>query len=253
MLKSVIKKLLICLTVFGLGILPSFAKIEGGISKHHFYDAEKTLMPEINTDLTIKTGKYWEKNLFYMNKYRPLFMLSNKDLYNLMPEKKASVIQRITAPSVYNVSLKTASITKPLPVIPSIKNDTVKKKVVKENKSDKADIDLKSIYEQAKNRGVDSDQKIDAALTLKKTKTASNCNLAMDLLNDVTKEEPFNAYAFYIKGEICAQQSDSENAMKNYLEALRLNPCSKQSCLGIAKILEPTNKELAQKYYARAK
>jgi len=40
--------------------------------------------------------------------------------------------------------------------------------------------------------------------------------------------------------------------MENYVEAIKLNPTSKQSYLGIAKILENKNKELAKKYYEMA-
>lgn len=248
MFRLLSKNLIICLTVLGLGILPSYAKIEGKISKQHFYDTEKTIMPEVETDTTIRTGKYWEKNLFYLNRYRPLFMLSNKELYNLMPEKKVSIVQRINTPSVYNISLKSTSISAIMPT-PSIKKQEVKKKTSTPKISD---IQSLALYEQAKNQGVDCDKKVDTALILKETKIASNYKLAIDLLDDVTRDEPYNAYAFCIKGELYSKKNDSENAMKNYVEALKLNPYSKQSCLGIAKILEPTNKTLAQKYYDKA-
>lgn len=252
-----------------LSNLPAGAKINGMITRSHFYDSEKTIMPDVPTDTTFKTGKYWEKNLFYANKYRPLFMLSNKDLYNLMPEKRVSVVQRIITPSVYNISLKNSSIkkvslsgqTKTSFMAPKkiasiqmvqapLKNSSPivsgKTVVTQDSKST-------SVYEQAKNPGMETEQKTDAALILKDTKDPANYALAIDLLDDVTRAEPYNAYAYYLKGEIYYAKKDRENAMKNYAEALKLNPTSKQSCLGIAKVLEPTNKELAQKYYEKAK
>jgi len=261
------------------GKLPSFAKIDGSISKNHFYDTEKTLMPEYTTDTTLKTGKYWEKNLFYLNKYRPLFMLSNKDLYSLMPEKKVSVYQRINSPSVYSISLKEASIKRislsPPPKkavrgIQAISNQKpyqmpdqkpelrAESKIVKNPINKISSVEKKPenqsefLFEQAKNQGVEIDKKIDTALFLKETKKPENYLLALDLLDDVIRIEPFNAAAYNIKAEIYLEKNDKENAMKNYIEVLKLNPYSKESCLGIAKILEPTNKPLAQKYYDRA-
>lgn len=248
------KKLTILSIIFGLGGLPLLAKIDGEISQNCFYDTDKTIMTEIIPDKTLKTGKYWEKNLFYFNKYHPLFMLSNKELYDLMPKEPASVVYRITTPSVYNISLKTASIKtvalKSPPVVP--KKQAEVKKVVDKTAS-KPDLNLISQYEQAKNPETEPEAKIETALSLKESKNPSHYKLAIDLLDDVTIKEPYNAYAFYLKGELYSKQKDFESAMKNYVEALKLNPSSKQCCLGIAKILEPTNKTLAQKYYDRAK
>lgn len=251
------KKITVLLITVVAVILPSLAKIEGEVSKSHFYDTEKTIMSEIIPNETLKTGNYWEKNLFYFNKYRPLFMLSNKELYDLMPREQISVVQRITAPSIYNISLKNASIkTVSLPLPVSKKQVSIQKKeefpkiIVK---TDTADSKFISIYEQAKNPQTDPEKKIETAILLKQSKNKSNYNLAIDLLNDVIRKEPYNAYAFYLKGEIYSEQKDSQSAMKNYVEALKLNPASKQCCLSIAKILEPTNKALAQRYYERAK
>lgn len=246
---KLVKKTIFLSIIFGLGILPSFAKIDGGISKTHFYDTDKTIMTEISQDKTIKTEKYWEKNLLYANKYRPLFMLSNKELYDLMPKERISVVQRITAPSVYNISLKTSSIKKISLTPIKTTNELIPTKVKKNTEQPKV---ITSIYEQAKNPDIEPEKKIEAALLLKKSKDSSNYNLAIDLLDDVTLKEPYNAYAFYLKGELYSQKKDSENAMKNYIEALKINPTSQQCCFGIAKILEPTNKQLAQKYYDKA-
>lgn len=234
--------------ILNLVILPSFAKIDGGISQNNFYDTEKTILTEIIQNKTIKTEKYWEKNLFYFNKYRPLFMLSNKELYDLLPKEETSVVERISTPSVYNISLKTSSVKKI-----SLAPQPASSKKKEEISNNMLTSDLISKYEQAKNPQVESEQKIEAAILLKTSKNASSAKLAIDLLDDVTKKEPYNAYAFYIKGELYSGQKDFENAMKNYIEALKINPYSKQCCVGIAKLLEPTNKELAQKYYDRAK
>lgn len=244
-------KVIILLAVLGVGILPSIAKIDGGISENHFYDTEKTIMNETPLNKTLKTEKYWEKNLLYFSKYRPIFMLSNKELIDMMPKENISVVQRIATPAVYSISLKTASI-KTISLSPAneIKSSHAKKQEI--TKTDKNDF-YNLIYEQAKSDSVDSDAKIETVLTLKETKTASNYAHAIDLLNIITEQEPYNAYAYYLKGEIYSAKKDYEKAMKNYVEALKINPTSKQCCLGIAKILEPTNKELAQKYYAKAK
>lgn len=253
---GLVKKTIILSVIFGLMVLPSFAKFDGEVSKSHFYDTDKTIMTEAPLNKTLTTGKYWENNLFYFNKYRPLFMLSNKDLYDLMPKENVSVIQRIATPSVYNISLKTASIkTFSLDPQPPAKKHIEPKaepKKVVANVS-KPDSILVSLYEQAKNPDTEAETKVDTAILLKESKKLSNYGLAIDLLDDVTKKEPYNAYAFYLKGELYSEQKDSENAMKNYVEAIRINPTSKQCYFGIAKVLEPTNKELAQKYYAKAK
>lgn len=243
-----IKKLMILSVILSISALPTFAKFDGGISKTHFYDTEKTIMSEITLNKTLKTEKYWGKNLLYFSKYRPIFMLSNKELIDLMPKEKISVVQRIATPSVYSISLKTASI-KTLSLSAPSKTEVNKEVLAKAELKDFYTL----IYEQAKSDLVDSDSKIDTVIALKKTKKPSNYTMALDLLNTITKNEPYNAYAYYIKGEIYSEKQDYENAMKSYVESLKINPTSKQSCLGIAKILEPTNKELAQKYYDKAK
>lgn len=249
-------KLTILSILFGLSILPqgniSFAKIETGISQNHFYDTEKTIMNEVAPDTTLKTEKYWSNNPFYFTKYRPLFMLSNKELYDLMPKEKTSVVQRITAPSVYNVSFKTSSITtiSLSPYKPQTANKVVKNETA--NKTSFEDRKFIFEYERAKNPEVDSDEKIEAARFLRDSKKIAHHKWALDLLDDVTRKEPYNAYAFYLKGEIYSKNKDSQNAIKNYVEAIKLNPTSKQCYLGIAKVLEPTNKKLAQKYYDKA-
>lgn len=261
-----LRKKLILLISLGLVVLPSYANFEGKIAKNHFYDCEKTIMSENVFDKTLTTGKYWEKNLFYANKYRPLFMLSNKELYDLMPKESISIVQRISTPSIYNISLKTATINKvSITQIPKrqiepnknvqLQKQTTPKKVMAKQPLEKQplyDLQAKSLYEGAKGSDVDSEKKIDTAVLLKNSKNTYNYTLAINLLDEVTKQEPYNAYAFYLKGEIYSGKKDPQNAMKNYIEALKINPCSKQCCIGIAKILEPTNKTLAQRYYERA-
>jgi len=233
-----------------LGILPSYSKIDGGVSKTHFFDTDKTIMTEMSLDKTLTTGTYWEKNFLRTNKYRPVFMLSNKELFDLMPNEEVSVVQRISSPTVYNISLRSSSIQK-ISLGSTAKKQTEPKKAVAVTK--KPGVNFLSIYEQAKNPDSEPEQKIEAALQLKNSKIATNYAMAIDLLNDVTKREPYNAYAFYLKGEIYSAQKNSQNAIKNYVEALKINPTSKQCCLGIAKVLEPTNKTLAQKYYDKAR
>ena len=244
------KKAIILSIILGLGILPTFAtdfaKIEGGISRTNSYDTEKTIMSDTALNKAIKTGKYWEKNMFYSPKYRPLFMLSNRELYDLMPSENISVVQRISTPSVYNISLKSASIRKVSLTTPIQKQENDKT-------VNKPDVKSISSYEEAKNPQTEPEKKVEAALLLKNSQNVANYHLAIDLLDDVTAKEPYNAYAYYLKGELYRLKRDSQNAMKNYVEALKINPISKQCYFGIAKVLEPTNKELAQKYYERAK
>lgn len=261
-------KMTVTLSLIGLGLslgtMPTLAKLNGKVSKNHFYDVDKTIMTEISPDMTLKTGKYWEKNLLYFNKYRPLFMLSNKELYKLMPKENVSVYQRISAPSVYTVSLKTHSIktvslNTPQPKKAETKTITPQEiarttaPVVPAVGTKEPDLALISMYEDAKNPEAEPEKRIETAISLKASKNPANYDLALDLLDDAIRKEPYNAYAFYLKGEVYAEKNDPENAMKNYIEALKLNPTSKQSCLGIAKILEPTNKELSKKYYNMAK
>ncbi len=239
------------LTIIILGALPVFAKMEGKVSQDFFYDTEKTIMTEIAPSKTLRTENYWSKNVLVFGKYRPMFMLSNKDLYNLMPRENTSIVQRISTPAVYNISLKTASIV-PISLKPISEKKPARAGAEKKTAQNSEKI-WSAFYEQAKNPEVDSDAKIETAILLRDSKKKENYTMALDLLNDITKKEPYNAYAFYLKGEIYASLKSPESAMRNYVEALKINPASKQSCLGIAKILEPTNKELAQKYYAMSK
>lgn len=250
-MKLIDKSIIFLYAVYYLTGMPSFARIDGMIAENYFYDTDKTIMTEIIADKIITTGKYWEKNLFYFNKYRPLFMLSNKELYNLKPKTKENLIHTITVPSVYNISLKSSSVkqiqlsakSQPESVTAVIKNEPLKV----------SDEKLIAAYELLKNPYAEPEKKISAAVLLKDSKINSNYNLAINLLDDVIKQEPYNAYAFYLKGEIYSQIKDFNKAMINYVEALKINPMSKQCYLGIAKALETTNKNLAQKYYDRAK
>lgn len=263
-LKNSGKNLIICLILAStIGVTPSCAKLDGGIAKTNFYDTEQTLMPEIIPDTTIRTGKYWDKNLFHINKYRPIFMLSNKELFNFTPKPQEPEIQRVTAPTIYNISLKDTSIKKvSLSQKPAKKEvqKVVKKAASKNSKKESTISTLKQkqdakgvfLFEQAKNQGVEADEKIRTAILLKETKVGENYSMALDLLDDVIRMEPYNASAYNLKAEIYMAKNDRENAMKNYIDSLNLNPYSKESCLGIAKILEKTDKELAQKYYKRA-
>lgn len=224
--------------------LSASASIKGGILKSHFFDTQNTVMTQLNLDKSVKTGKYWDKNLFYVNRYRPLFMLSNKELYDLMPQEEQSVVQRIVAPSVYNISLKTASVTK-ISLAPdrkSLKTVTVSKP-----------LSQNAIVEPLTNISTETaEEKLNEAIFLKNTNKNSNYSIALNILNQVTKVEPYNAQAYCEKGDIYYLQGDMENSMRNYAQALKINPYCKEGCLGIAKILEPTDKVLAQKYLSRA-
>lgn len=241
------KNFLILFLILSAIKLPVCAKLSGGVAKGHFFDEKSTLMNEVVVDTNIKTQKYWEKNLFYSNKYRPLFLLSNRELYDLMPRENIGIVNRISTPSVYNISLKSATIQKISFANPSFK-EAKQANSIKFN-----DNKLKLLYEDAKGPLVDPEKKIDAAVMLKSSSNPTEADLALNLLSEVIVKEPYNAYAYYLKGEIYSQKRDFNNAMKNYVEALKINPTSKQCCLGIAKILEPTNKSLAQKYYDKAK
>lgn len=243
-------KTLLILTALFLGILPTFAKINGKVSQDFFYDTERTIMTETLPNTVIKTEKYWGKNVLMFNKYRPLFMLSNKDLYNLMPKTNTSIVQRITTPSIYNISLKTSSIIS-ISLKP-IETKTTEVQAAAQKTVAKTDAMWLSLYEEARSANVDSDKKIETAILLKDSQKITNYYRAIALLDSVTKNEPYNAYAFYVKGEIYAAWQKPEIAIENYVEALKLNPTSKQSYLGIAKILENKNKELAKKYYEMA-
>lgn len=226
-----IKKIVFLSFVLGVGILPVFSKINGKISKDFFYDTDKTIMMEPSFNRNIKTNKYWEKNLFYDSHYSPVFMLSNKELYDLMPKEKISVVQRIAAPSIYSISLKNASI-----------------KTISLSENPQAATQKADDANQIKSND-NIERKIAKAIELRDSK---NYIQAINILNEVTKKEPYNAYAFYLKAEIYYQQNDLENSMKNYVESVKINPSSKKCYLGIAKILELTNKQLAQKYYDKA-
>ncbi|MCQ2789256.1 MAG: hypothetical protein MJ229_02650 [bacterium] len=233
--------------------LPSFAKLDGKITQSYIYDKTNTLMVEDKFIPAIKTEEYWNNNELRANKYQPLFLLSNKELINLIPKEPVSIVDRIVTPDVYNISLKKSSI---INVSFAEKNSTTKKVDLRpqvQKTQAKSTPNYNELYKQAKSSDTDTDIKIDIAKKLKDTHNIQNCIMALDILNDVTKSEPYNAYAFYLKGELFIFKKDANNAMKCYLEALKINPTSKQCYLGIAKILEPSNKTLAQKYYDKAK
>jgi tetratricopeptide (TPR) repeat protein len=251
--------------VIGIALtsLPAAARLEGGIFQGHFYDTQSTIMSDIIPETTIKTGKYWDNNPLYFNRYRPLFMLSNKELYSVAPEKKESIFERILAPSVYNISLKNSSVTRislsaqpPLPKAVAKKYPPVITRAVSELPSNPVAEEKPQSSLLAENPTVPIEKRNEEALNstenLKDTNKTSNYNMPIDMLDEVTQKEPYNAEAFSAKGDIYYMQGDMEKAMQNYAQALKINPYCKQSCLGIAKILEQSDKPLAQKYFARA-
>ena len=86
-----------------------------------FYTNISEILDNLNVPRSTKNGLYKKtkesidkmanstyrfKNLFYSNKYRPLFLLSNRELYDLMPRENIGIVNRISTPSVYNISLK---------------------------------------------------------------------------------------------------------------------------------------------------
>lgn len=89
-----------------IGILPSYAIMDATISKGHFYDTTSTIMKEVEPDKSMPSEEFWTRNVFRFNKYRPVYMLSNKDIFNLIPQENVSTTQRVSAPAVYYVSLK---------------------------------------------------------------------------------------------------------------------------------------------------
>lgn len=233
----------IILVVFFFVSVPSFAMLDAKVSKNAYYDTVSTIMKDTESDeLKITNDDFWSKNYFRNVKYRPIFMISNKELFKFIPSEHRTFAQTYSAPSIYNISLKRASI-----INISLSEP---KKITKEKPKSTLKTESMVRYEAAKKANVDIDEKLNAVVWLKNTK---NYFQAIDLLNDVIKEEPYNAYAYYLKAEIYAQKHETDNAMKNYIQSLKINPSSKQCCLGIAKILEPTNKMLAQKYYEKAK
>lgn len=234
--------------------MPSQAKFRSSISKGHYFDVKQTLMPEAKPDLTLTTEKYWERNLLELNQYRPLFMLSNADIIDFSQKPKPRrYVSKVYAPSIYNVSFKeenhlqnsrSTAMTRPYERV---------FRPVSSAEATQQDAQMRSLYKTAKAGSFDSEKLIDTAIILKNSSKFSNYTFALDLLDNVIKKEPYNAYAYYVKGEVYSAKNDSELAMKNYLQALKLNPYSKKSYLGIAKILEPTNSVLAQKYYEKAR
>ncbi len=236
------KKIFISLFLGFFG-LPSFAFFDGKIEKQYFYDNSTTIMQEEELDDTVKTEKYWTDNTLTKNKYKPSFIISNNDIINFVP--KQHTVEKISnAPSVYNISLKNSSV-----VSVSFKEQSslAEDKSEAENKNSV----YTSLYEKAKISSA-TEEKMNTATILKNTKNQKYYNMAISLLDDITNTEPFNAYAFYLKGELYALKQENENAMKCYVSSLRINPANKNCYISIAKMLEATNKTLAQKYYAKA-
>ena len=240
----------ISLLVFNFGILQACAwpLLRGNAQKQYFYDTETTIMYEDYTNNELKHDTYWTKNIFQGNKYKPSFMLSGKELIKLVTAKKKTEIKYASAPRIYNISLKNSSIVNVSlnsPGIYTINSDTTINNAEDEK--------YLAMYRVAKGSLADSEQKIDVAVSLKESGIVKNYIRAIDLLNEVTAKDPTNSYAFCLKGQLFYLKNDNENAMKCYLKALDIDPDNKDCYYGIAKIIEPINKSLADKYYNSAK
>ena len=205
------------------------AKLVGSISSGYFYDNENTIMKENMEKKEIKNIKFWEKNEFKQNQFETYSIISNKDLYRVFPIKK-TIIREKEIPTVYTISFKQATVQQ-----------------ISLNNSKKVEEDNNLLYEKAKQTN-NIDEKISAVLKLKKT----NKSEALEILNQVILMDKNFAHAYYLKGEIYYSFEKYELSMENYAKAFQINPNSYQSCLGIAKILDKTNKELSQKYYQKA-
>lgn len=250
--------------------LPASANLQGGVFKTNFIDTSDTISVEIKPETKIKLSKYWDTNFFCLNRYRPLFMLSNKDLIKLMPEHNQSVVERIMTPSVYSISFRNSSIThislKSQPVIPLkfakkyspiiTHNENIPTKTISIKNPEIKTITPPKDTTQLRPTKIAKEEScedlIKKAVMLKNTKKSANYTTALNILNQVLKKEPKNVTALIVKGDIYYQKGEMENSMQNYANAVRINPLSKDGCLGIAKILEQTDKMLAQKYFARA-
>ena len=210
---------------------PCFAKFNGSISQEYIYDVEKTIMYEIKPKLEVKNSSFWDNNFFTTNRYSTYNFLSNKNLYyNFNYSGKPVVLRRIATPSIYNISLKNSSL-KVTPLNPT-------KKIV---------VTTTSAYEKALVSN-DINEKIKTVIYLKN----SDSKLALQLTENILKFEPQNAHVYFLRGEIYYKLQNYDKAMENYAHALQINPKSYQCCIGIAKILDKSNHELALKYYEKA-
>jgi len=206
-------------------------------------DMQDSILLELPTYQNFSLSQYTVENLANKNNY--LFLLSNKDLVRQEIKKTQKISNKISIPNVYTISLKPQLEAQP--VLAQISTPAVSS--ISENLTNVSTSPI-VLYNYAKNG--DTSSKIDVAIKLIEINQISTNMLAEDLLNEVLKSDSENPYAYYLKGNLDYNRKKYEDAMKNYVTSYKLNPYSVQSCLGIAKILDKTNKQLAQKYYEKA-
>lgn len=197
-------------------INPSFCveKINAGVVYEFYLDVNNQITDSTNiAPKNLPTISNEEVNIAYFKDFRPINMLSEKNLFTIQkPARKAINYEKI--PKEYNLSLDPKNIQAAAKITPSY-NELFARAVNLKNKEKYKD--------------------------------------ALEAINLALKENPLNTEGHFLKADILRLNGNYSESVFEYAVAINIDPMCTDAYFNIAKILENANKkELALEYYRYA-
>ncbi len=198
----------------------------------------------------LKFSKIFEKNddIFYQKGYRPIYMLSIKELYYQEPVVKSNIEKR-KIPNTYNISFASNNV-----------KSTEKVSFIEREKFNITDIeniekdgDFNKIQNRYRKLIVNNPERIEllykyAQFLYKNSKYKE----AIAVLNDIISKDSGFVLASYTLGNIYFDLGEYKNAIKANLAVIKRNPYCADAYYNIASALERMQKfSLAMDYYQK--
>ena len=231
------KRVLLALfTFFLLGTNAFALSMNASVSANYDMSFEKIIKNKVLQ--LIKISKIFEMNddVFYRNKYTPLYLLSAKDIYNVEPTTKQKIEKR-DVPDTYNLSFNSTTQNNSNTIIFSPENTlTADFKEVKNT-----DLELISQYPDR------------IELQYKYALYLYSKNLyedAIDILVKIKQKDSNFVLASYTLGNIYYDMGEYKKSIKANMDVIKKNPYCADAYFNIASALEKLHKiNLALDFY----
>jgi len=244
------KKNLLVITAFLLSVNSAFSlSMSGGVSQDYDMSFESILRKKFGE--IIEISKIFEKNddVFYQKRYKPVYMLSTHEFYNILPAVKSNIEKR-RIPNTYNLSLKTGESMPENSISFSnnkTDNDILNLEIIEKNEGfEKAQEKYKELISQNPDR---IELLYKYAQFLYSNKKYDDAVL---VLNQIVEKDRSFVLASYTLGNIYFDMGEYKNAIKANLAVIKHNPYCADAYFNIASALEKMHRfNLAIDYYQK--
>ncbi len=196
-----------------------------------------------------KISKIFEKNddLFYQKRYCPIYMLSMKDIYSMVPTVTSNLEKRLV-PNTYNLSFKQEKNIPQSNI--SLINSNVQsglKKIETQNTA------ISSEHREYQELLAQNPERIEILYKYAQfLYTKRSYNDAISVLNKIIQKDDSFVLASYTLGNIYFDMGEYKNAIKANLAVIAKNPYCSDAYFNIASSLEKLQKfSLAISYYQK--